>query len=199
MRGGLDGLPLWFRQWRICLQCRRPRFNHWVSKSPWRREWQPTPVFLPGELHGQRSLEDYSPWGHKESDTTEQDNLSLVYKLPDQMKQRILLMECWSYHSETLDPELAAVTGRTLNCLSWSGDKCVLYERCAWIFEGRLWERWFMTNICVTLPYCRNVVGICLPSFFYISVEHLNSYHHWNVSDWILTVMISNRYSFLDG
>ena len=34
----------------------------WVRKIPWRRKWQPTPVFLPEELHGQRSLEDYSPW-----------------------------------------------------------------------------------------------------------------------------------------
>ena len=40
--------------------------------SDWRREWHPTPVFLPGESHGQRSLAGYSPWGHKESDTTEQ-------------------------------------------------------------------------------------------------------------------------------
>ena len=39
---------------------------------PWRREWHPTPVFLPGEFHGQRSLVRYSPWGCKESDTTEQ-------------------------------------------------------------------------------------------------------------------------------
>ena len=39
---------------------------------PWRRKWQPTPVFLPGESHGQRSLAGYSPWGHKESDTAEQ-------------------------------------------------------------------------------------------------------------------------------
>ena len=37
----------------------------------WRRAWQPTPVFLPGESHGQRSLEGYSPWGHKELDMTE--------------------------------------------------------------------------------------------------------------------------------
>ena len=42
-----------------------------LGRSPWRRKWQPTPVFLPGESHGQRSLADYSPWGHKESDTTE--------------------------------------------------------------------------------------------------------------------------------
>ena len=41
----------------------------WDTKvwSPWRREWLPTPVFLPGEFHGQRSLVGYSPWGHKET------------------------------------------------------------------------------------------------------------------------------------
>ena len=53
------------------LQCRRLKFDPWVGKFPWRREWQPTPVFLPGEFHGQRTLVGYSPWGHKESDMTE--------------------------------------------------------------------------------------------------------------------------------
>ena len=43
----------------------------WVGKIPWRRKWQPTPVLLPGESHGGRSLVGYSPWGHKELDTTE--------------------------------------------------------------------------------------------------------------------------------
>ena len=42
-----------------------------VGKIPWRREWQPTPVFLSGEFHGQRSLVGYISWGHKELDTTE--------------------------------------------------------------------------------------------------------------------------------
>ena len=55
---------------KICLQCRRPRVDPWVGKAPWRRAWQPTPVFLPGESHGQRSLAGYSPWGHKGSDMT---------------------------------------------------------------------------------------------------------------------------------
>ena len=50
------------------LQCRRPGFNPWVGKIPWRREWQPTPVFFPGESQGQRSLAGYSPWGSKELD-----------------------------------------------------------------------------------------------------------------------------------
>ena len=53
------------------VQCRRPRFDPWVGKIPWRRMWQPTPVFLPGEFHGQRSQVGYSPWGCKKSDTTE--------------------------------------------------------------------------------------------------------------------------------
>ena len=46
-------------------------FDPWVGKVPWRKVWQPSPVFLPGESNGQRSLMGYSPWGHKESDTTE--------------------------------------------------------------------------------------------------------------------------------
>ena len=47
-----------------------------VGKIPWRREWQPTPVFSPGESHGHRSLAGYSSWGCKESDKTEQLSLS---------------------------------------------------------------------------------------------------------------------------
>ena len=56
---------------RVCLQCGRPSFYPLVGKIPWRRKWLPTPVFLPGESHGQRSLVGYSPWGCKESDMTE--------------------------------------------------------------------------------------------------------------------------------
>ena len=50
-------------------------FDPWVGKVPWSREWLPTPVFLPGEFHGQRSLTGYSPWGCKDLDTTEQPTL----------------------------------------------------------------------------------------------------------------------------
>ena len=51
---------------RIFLQCRRPRFfDPWVRKIPCRREWQPTPVFLSGEFHGQRNLVGYSLWSHR--------------------------------------------------------------------------------------------------------------------------------------
>ena len=46
----------WLRQWRIHPQCRRSGFSPWVGEIPWRREWLPTPVFLPGESQEQRTL-----------------------------------------------------------------------------------------------------------------------------------------------
>ena len=64
--------------------CQRGRceFSPWVGKMPWRREWQPTPVFLPGESHEQRSLAGYSPGGHKELNTTYQlKNNNLPHRL----------------------------------------------------------------------------------------------------------------------
>ena len=54
----------------------RPRFDPWIEKIPWRREWLPSPVFLPGESHGLRSLVGYSPWGHKKLDRIERLPLS---------------------------------------------------------------------------------------------------------------------------
>ena len=54
-----------------CRRCKRPGFDPWARKIPWSRKWQPTPVFLPGKSHGQRSLEGYGPRGRKESGMTE--------------------------------------------------------------------------------------------------------------------------------
>ena len=54
---------------RSACQCRRHKrsgFNPWAGKIPWRRKWQPTPVFLPGKFHGQRSLVGYRLWGREE-------------------------------------------------------------------------------------------------------------------------------------
>ena len=69
----INGLPRWLRgkesacQGRIQKKC---EFDPWVEKIPCCRQWQPTPVFLPGKFHGQSSLTGYSPWVCKESDTT---------------------------------------------------------------------------------------------------------------------------------
>ena len=60
-------LPWWFHGKEPACNV----FNPWVGKIPWRRAWQPTPGFLPGEFHGQRSLLCHNLWSHKQSDTTE--------------------------------------------------------------------------------------------------------------------------------
>ena len=69
-----EGFPGGASGQELACQYRRHKgrgFNPWVKKIPWRRAWQPTPVFLPGESHRQKSLTGYSPLGHKESDMTE--------------------------------------------------------------------------------------------------------------------------------
>ena len=70
----VSGLPRWLSGKEFAYQCnrhRRCRFSPWVGKIAWSRKWQPTPVFLPGKLHGQRSLAGCSSWGCKDLDTTE--------------------------------------------------------------------------------------------------------------------------------
>ena len=70
------GLPRWLglkKKKKTAMQKhKRCRLDPWVGKISWRRAWQPTPVFLPGKSHGQRSLVGYSQYGRKESDTTEE-------------------------------------------------------------------------------------------------------------------------------
>ena len=78
--------------YRICLQCRRPGFNCWVWKICWRREWLPTPLFLSGEFHGQKSLAGCSPWGHKELDSTERLTLSLFFTFKIVLRTRGMLI-----------------------------------------------------------------------------------------------------------
>ena len=74
MRHREKGLPRRLSGKESTYHCRRHRsceFYPWVRKIPWKRKWQPSPVFLPGESHGQRSLVSCSPWGPKELATTE--------------------------------------------------------------------------------------------------------------------------------
>ena len=68
------GFPIWHSGKESACQYKshkRCGFDPWVRKIPWSRKWQCTPVFLPGKSHGQKSLAGYSPWDHKETDTTE--------------------------------------------------------------------------------------------------------------------------------
>ena len=67
-----------FPRWHSGKESRQHRFDPWVRKIPWSRKWQPTPVFLPGQFHGQRSLVGYSPWGYNDVDATEH-----AHEIPD--------------------------------------------------------------------------------------------------------------------
>ena len=78
--GAKQGLPWWISGKEPIWRCRRHGFDPWTGKIPWRRKWQPTSVFLPGETHGQRNLVGYTPWGHKESETTERLTPSLSFQ-----------------------------------------------------------------------------------------------------------------------
>ena len=72
----LHGPPQWLNGKEPACWC---EFDPWVMNIPWVRKWQPTPEFLPGKAHGQRSLVGYSPWGCKESDMTEQLSTCILY------------------------------------------------------------------------------------------------------------------------
>ena len=82
------GPPRWLSRKEYtchCRRCKRYGFDPWIGKIPWRRKWQPTPVFLPGESHGQRSLKGNSPWGCKESDMTKHTCTSYIHDIKGTM------------------------------------------------------------------------------------------------------------------
>ena len=95
---------------RICLQCGRPRFDPWVRKILWRREWLPTPVLLPREFPGQRSLADYSSQHRKEQVATEQLTLTFsgILGLPEREKV------CYSKYYQEI---LLHLKKRVKNCI----------------------------------------------------------------------------------
>ena len=85
-------------------KCGRPGFYLWVGKISWRRAWQPTPVFLPREFQGQRSLEGCSPQGHKQSDMTERlstapitPRVRVVFKDSD-LREPHAIETIWTVH-----------------------------------------------------------------------------------------------------
>ena len=80
--------------------CKRRGFSPWVGTIPWRREWQPTSVFLPGEFHGQKSLAGCSPWGRRESDTTEHTHTLLLYV--SQLHSHAKEHQTWCFYHKIL-------------------------------------------------------------------------------------------------
>ena len=85
------------------------------GKIPWRRKWQPTPVFLPGESHGRGSLVGYSPRGRKESDTTEQLHFHFHEDLQDLLEltpQKDVLFIIGDWNAKVVSQEIPEVTGK---------------------------------------------------------------------------------------
>ena len=109
--------PRWSRGKESACQCRgfkKPGFNPWIGKIPWRRAWQPTPVFLPGESHGQRSLVGYSSWGHKESDMTEWLCTHIKGKIEAFRDWVTYQKSCVTESKTSLEPYLPASRARLL-------------------------------------------------------------------------------------
>ena len=139
------GLSQWIRRWRICLQFRIPGFDPWVRKIPWRREWQPTSVLLPGEVYEQRSLEGYSPWGSRKSDMTEEPTLHICYSsyfLQQCEKSIDPILWCIHWDSETLLKIL-----KQINC----GNNKMIW------FGGLIFQiSWILQFILMLYYYCYN-------------------------------------------
>ena len=88
-------LPWWLSGKESTCQCRRWGFDPWAEKIPWRRKWQPTPVFLPRqESHGLRNLVGYSPWGRKQSDTTERIHFHFLSRTTTKYVCFLILRTC---------------------------------------------------------------------------------------------------------
>ena len=118
---------------RICLQCRRPNFNPWVRKILWRREWQDTPVFLPGESHGQRSLVGLQSMGSKESVTSEFLTLHFLYS----QSAHSFPLSRPRLHLWVISHWLACFLLWSLN-MTMTGQHCVLtVEPQHWVFRKR--------------------------------------------------------------
>ena len=104
-KGGHSWSSTQVAQWqRIRLQCRRPGFDPWVGKIPWRRERLPTPVFWPREFHGL-----YSPRGRKESDTAERLSLSLS---PRRLSGKESACHCRRLQRQRFDPWVGKIPWR---------------------------------------------------------------------------------------
>ena len=112
-------------------QRRRPGFNPWVGKIPWRREWQHTPGFLPGESYGWRRLAGYSPWGYKEPDMTER-------LIQEQSTKGIrLIAKYFGLKRKKNPPNLDAFTANFYQIFKGKKKISLLYKDCQKQKEGK--------------------------------------------------------------
>ena len=147
------------------MQCGRTWFNSWVRKIPWRREWQPTPVFLPGEFHGQRSMAGYSSWGCKESDTTEQLTLSWNPQkgmLQTVKLEKLLAINFWKYYQVQAWPA-CCLTGQLTEEWGVGARNATSFRKPANQEDGRL------------MSQNNHLVRVWMPGSFYRRVEEVKT------------------------
>ena len=151
------GLPRWPSGKESTCQCRRSAFDPWVRKIPWRRKWQPTPVFLPGKSCGQRSLVGYSPWSCKELDTTKHACSSLAhikYPKPSHL-----------HAANTFYLEYSFLSIKISFILPDPAQKSSFFPSLFWHFQA-LSVLCFPTILCTNLQYSLNHILFLL--FIYI-------------------------------
>ena len=143
------------------------RFDPWVGKIPWRRKWQPTPVFLLGKSHGQRSLAGDSPWGYKESDTTEWLQCTAVW----------LVIHLLKYIFTDLILQMMKLKLRSSNlskftCISHVKSETKAYNLNQWSLEDWLFTLLGMYKMVIyTIRDFYKTVTVCLPLLHRIALS----------------------------
>ena len=167
------------------LQCRRPRFNPWVRKIPWKREWQPTLVFLPGEFHGQRSLVDWAAVHGVAKKWTQLSDEHFIFTpifpiLASTLFFFIAPVIYWLIYSCLCPPT------RMKPCW-WqvSLSATVLYA------QGTVPGTQWVFNICLDICSVKNK---CIFAAFYISMRLLNFFTYVsNVRFWVLESCLGKK------
>jgi len=98
-RNQLWCFPWWLSWWRVCLQRRRLVFSPWIRKMPWRRKWQPTPVFFPGEFHW---LQSAMVHGVTKSRTRLGDYVFPHPSYPQEFLVSLLVNFVWDWYSKKM-------------------------------------------------------------------------------------------------
>ena len=168
------------RRWR------RHGFSPWVGKIPWRRKWQPTPVFLSGKSHGQRSLVGYSPWGCQESDTTEWISTqavcvymcfsSTIYLIYTPNSNSTFIPFYGQINSLFIQGPLRHLTGFFSLLLIWEVSLICLWVLRPWHFISFLKMNWLVWRITVWLIF---LLIKCITQVMHLIKSHTLSWALW--------------------
>ena len=147
-----------------CRRLRRHELDSWVGKIPWRRKWQPTPIFLPGEFHAQRSLAGYNPWG-RQSRTWLSNWAHRHAKYMLEKGKHLSLVRlhvCMLSRLTLCNPMDCSLLGSSVHGIFQAGLLCLLHIRQI-LYH---WAYWIISqvnqiNLEVTLRNTLSICGLC--------------------------------------